>query len=88
MALTASTVIQESMGSCKLHIVTFATVTTAADTYTSKIPGIIAVWASATTADSTALNGATAGLTTPSTGVITLAAAVAGSVKLFIMSKS
>jgi hypothetical protein len=87
--LTASSVLQESMGSLKLHIVKFATVTTAADTWSSGIPGIIGVWATATTATSASTaNGVNAGLTTPSTGVITLAADVAGSVTLFVASKS
>jgi hypothetical protein len=88
MALTASTIVRESMGSMTLHIVTFATVTTAADTYSSGLPGIVAVWANATTCNSLGLNGASAGLTTASSGVVTVAAAVAGSVKLFIASRS
>jgi len=90
MALTASSIIQESMGSLKLHIVTFASVATAGDTYTSGIPGIVAVWASATTAAATSTqgNGCAAGLTTPSTGVVTVCPDLAGSVKLFITSRS
>lgn len=89
MALTASTVLQESMGSMKLHIIKFATVDTAGDTYTSKIPGIVSVWANATTGSTTGLNGCSCGVTTgASSGAIFISPAVAGSVTLFVMSKS
>ena len=88
MALTASSVKQESMGSLKLHIVTFATVTTAIDVWTSGIPGIMGVWATNTSASILALNGVSAAVTTASTGTVAVVPNVAGSVVLYVASKS
>ena len=89
MALTASSVTQESMGSLKLHIVKFATVTTAIDVWNSGIPGIVAVWANNTSGSILSLNGVSAGVTTAgSTGAIAVVPNVAGSVTLFVASKS
>lgn len=89
MALSASTVLQESMGSMKLHIIKFASVDTAGDTYASGIPGIVSVWANATTGSTVGKNGCSCGVTTAgATGAIFVSPAVAGSVTLFVMSKS
>ena len=89
MALTASSVIQESMGSLKLHIVKFATVTTAIDVWNSGIPGIMGVWAVNTFASILALNGVSAAVTTGvSTGAIAVVPNIAGSVVLYVTSKS
>ena len=89
MALTASTVTEESLGSLKLHIVKFASVDTAGDTWSSRIPGIAAVWANATTGNTTGLNGVSCGVTTAgSTGAIFISASSASSVTLFVVSKS
>jgi hypothetical protein len=52
MALTAATYTRESMGSLTLNIVTFATVTSAGDTWTSGLPNAVAYWANATTGSS------------------------------------
>jgi hypothetical protein len=89
MALTASTVVRESLGSLTLHIATFATVNTAGDTWESKIPGVVACWATALTATAALTDhGVNAGLKTASTGTIGLVSGEAVSVKLFVLSKS
>lgn len=89
MALTASSVSRESLGSLTLHKVVFATVTTAVDVWNSGIPGIVGVWANNTSASILSLNGVSAAVTTAgSTGAIAVVPNVAGSVVLFVMSKS
>ena len=58
-AVTPSTLIEESMGSLKLHIARFAATTDDADTWASGIPGIVSVMANQSdTAGTQAATGA------------------------------
>ncbi len=87
MALTAASVIRESLGSLTLHKVNFATVTsgTAGDTWSSGLPNVFCAWAQTTTACTSPITVSFVS----STGVVTINSKDSASeVNLFVLSKT
>lgn len=90
-ALTADSVIRESMGSLTLHIATFITNDIDdADTWASGIPGIVAVWSNTidnpTSTTDTALNVSISNL---ATGQVTFfAGEVTRAAYVYVVSRS
>lgn len=85
MALTAASINRHSMGDLTFHIVNFASVTSAGDTWSSALPNVISAWASGTTSGAGAVDCSFVS----STGVITLTPElIASEVNLFVLSQS
>ena len=69
---TPDSIVQESLGSLKLHIATFSTNDIDdTDYWTSKIPGIVGYWGNLTDDGTQTKEGIDITLTTASTGLLT-----------------